>query len=172
MKSIFAVLLVIVCLLPSTKSNAALITELPSDTYITSAGLDWTWVSRWGFGSFDAPELPSFHEGWRFATTAELDYLFENLVNIFLNSGDPIESTAYWNAPDQVGVNIGDLSNGYIMSGSNIMSYGNGLICTGSTPCDTFYVRDVSNQVEVPAPESISLLVLSLLGLVISRKKV
>ncbi|GLX77902.1 hypothetical protein tinsulaeT_12420 [Thalassotalea insulae] len=172
MKNSIIALLAVFMLFFNASSDAALITDLPSDTYITSAGVDWTWASRWGTGSILAPELPSFHDGWRFATTAELDYLFENLVNLFLNSGDPIESTAYWNAPAEVGVNTWDLSDGYIMSGPNMMSYGNGLACTGSTPCDTFYVREVSEPVDVPAPASLPLLFLSLLGFALTRRKV
>lgn len=168
MKKLLLASITAVMLMFSTSSNAGLMTELTEDTYITSNGLDWTWASRWGTGSTAAPEQPTFHVGWRYATTQELDYLFENLVNLFLNSGSPIESTAFWNDEIQVGVDQGDLSGGYIMSGANIMSYGNGLICTGTAPCDTFYVRE---RVEVPAPASIALWALALVALRSVRKK-
>jgi len=168
MKKLLLVSVAAVMLMLSTSSKAGLMTELPEETYITENGLDWTWVSRWGTGSALAPELPTFHAGWRYATTAELDYLFENLVALFLNAGNPIESTAYWNEPNQVGVDQTDLSGGYIMSGTNMMSYGNGLNCTGSTPCDTFYVR---TSVEVPAPASVALWLLALVALRSVRKK-
>lgn len=173
MKKFSSLILAIGLMILSAPSSAALISALPSDTYITSDGLDWTWASKWGTGSANAPELPTFHAGWRYATTSELDFLFENLVSLFLNAGNPIESTAYWNDASQVGVNSSDLSGGYIMSGPNIMSYGNGLNCTGITPCDTFYVRATTddNNNRVPAPATLLLLALGLLALRFAKRK-
>lgn len=149
---------------------------LPSDTYITANGLDWTWASPWShvqswvYG-------PETNAGWRYATSSELDYLFVNLINVFLNGANPsIQSTIYWNDPNRAGyVDDFDLSGGYIASGTTTMTYGNSLnVCGGDANCEQFYVRGASGQeptTPVPAPATLFLFGLGLAALGKSKRK-
>ncbi|HRE17950.1 MAG TPA: PEP-CTERM sorting domain-containing protein [Rhodocyclaceae bacterium] len=140
--------------------NAA---PLPASTYITDNGLDWTWASPWGTVNEGIKvAAPSAHEGWRYATVAELEYLFANLVDEFVNGGSPIQSVAYWELDGTNWVDISDLESGAIMSGNN---YFNG-ICPGNV-CEVFYVRDAN---AVPAPMTLALLGAGFLALGFSRR--
>lgn len=136
---------------------------LPANTYVTNNGLDWTWVSPWGTineGSYFAS--PSAHAGWRYATVSELQYLFANLVDDFVNGGTPIQSVSYWELNGTNHVDVGDLQGGYIMSGNNYFNN----ICLNNV-CDVFYVREGN---AVPAPMTLALLGAGLLALGISRR--
>jgi hypothetical protein len=73
--------------------------DLPSSTYITVGGLDWTWasaVSSVDFFGYNTLSDPSLHAGWRYATVAEFAARPDR--SAFLDgNGDIIQSTIYWN---------------------------------------------------------------------------
>lgn len=153
--------------LASSSAFAYIATALPAGTYITDAGIDWTWASPWGTSGEGINHAgPSAHAGWRYATSTELNYLFANLVDDFLNGGSPIESVAYWELDGTNFVNIGDLQAGAIMSGPN---EGSAFQC-GTLPCEVFYVRDNGNN-EVPLPGTLALLGIGALALGLTRRK-
>lgn len=138
--------------------------DLPAGTYITDAGLDWTWASPWGTVNEGIKvAAPTAHAGWRYATVTELQYLFANLVDDFVNGGSPIQSVAYWELDGTNWVDIGDLQSGAIMSGNNYFNN----ICFNNV-CEVFYVRDANG---VPAPMTLALLGAGFLALGFSRRK-
>jgi hypothetical protein len=83
---------------------------LPSNTYISYGGLDWTWaspVSSVDFFGSNTLYAPSIRAGWRFATQAEFDS--RPAPELFLDGQTIIQSAAYWNSNfDYV-----DFSNGF-----------------------------------------------------------
>lgn len=150
--------------LSSTSAMAYLSGPLPADTYISNNGLDWTWASPWGTineGIKVAP--PSAHEGWRYATVGELEYLFANLVDDFLNNGNPVHSVPYWELDGTDWVDANDLAGGFIMSGNNFFNQA----CDGNV-CDVFYVRDGNG---VPIPSTLALLGIAGLALGLTRRE-
>jgi hypothetical protein len=155
---------VILWALASSSAFAYIAAPLPASTYITNNGLDWTWVSPWGtFNEGIKFASPSAHEGWRYATLGELEYLFANLVNDFVNGGTPIQSVAYWELDGTNWVDIGDLQGGYLMSGNN---YSNSM-CS-NRPCEVFYVRGANG---VPVPSTLALLGIASLVFGFTRRK-
>src|SRR6188768_3717252 len=50
-----------------------ILSDLPSDAYITINGLDWAWASPVASHDFGDNQLfdPELHAGWRFATAEE-----------------------------------------------------------------------------------------------------
>lgn len=146
----------------SSISAAAIITtDLAANTYITNNGLDWTWAGPVASTSFGSNELkaPSFHSGWRYATTAELSYL-DNILNLFYdanNNNAPIHSAQYWNTyythVDQSNWNAGEIGSG--------PGY-------GANWYETVYVRDVS---AVPVPAAAFMFAPALLGFIGLRRK-
>lgn len=150
--------------LSSSSAFAYLSGPLPASTYISDNGLDWTWVSPWGtinegikFAS------PGAHAGWRYASVSELEYLFANLVDDFLNNGTPIQSVAYWELDGTNWVDTSDLTGGYIMSGNNYFNQS----CDGSV-CEVFYVRGGNG---VPIPSTLALLGIAGLALGLTRRE-
>lgn len=153
MKQLFAVGMLMLGFCFNAYGNPIL-SDLPTSTYVTKDGLDWTWASPvneefWGGNTLYAPSL---HAGWRFATDAELASA-PNLADF--NNG-AIQSVVYWNSVISW-VDPGDLQNGAYAS-----SWGHGVY-------ETLYVRDT---IDIPEPQSLSLLGLGLLGLMgVFRRK-
>lgn len=156
---------VIFSALASSSAFAYITTPLPSSTYVTDNGLNWTWASPWGTvyeGIYFAS--PSAHDGWRYATVTELQYLYANLVDDFLNAGTPIQSVPYWELDGTTNwVDTSDLEAGYIMSGDNYFNQD----CRNNV-CEVFYVQDGNS---VPVPGTLALLGISALALGLSRRK-
>ncbi|MHB1427360.1 MAG: PEP-CTERM sorting domain-containing protein [Rhodocyclaceae bacterium] len=150
--------------LTSTSALAYITDPLPASTYVSANGLDWTWASPWGTineGAKVAP--PTAHEGWRYASVSELQYLFDNLVDDFINGGDPIQSVAYWELDGTNWVDISDLTGGYIMSGANFFNSA----CQGNV-CEVFYVRDANG---VPLPSTLALFGIAALAFGFTRRE-
>lgn len=158
------VALVVFLALANSSAFAYITDPLPSNTYVAANGLNWTWVSPWGT-LYEGEKFvsPSVHEGWRYATVSELEYLYANLVDDFLNGGTPIQSVAYWELDGTGFVNNGDLRSGYIMSGNNYFDD----ICYQNV-CEVFYVQG-SNS--VPVPGTLALLGVGSLALALARRK-
>lgn len=155
---------VILSLLATSSAFAYITNPLPSSTYVTDNGLDWTWASPWGtVNEGTKVAAPTAHEGWRYATVSELEYLFANLVDDFLNAGTPIQSVAYWELDGTNWVDTSDLTGGWIMSGGNYFNSG----CNNNV-CEVFYVRGANS---VPAPATLGLLGIGFLALSLSRRK-
>ncbi len=155
---------VIFSALASSSAFAYITDPLPSSTYITANGLNWTWASPWGTLNEGLTHAsPAAHAGWRYATVTELEYLYANLVDDFLNGGSPIQSVAYWELDGTNFVNESDLQGGYIMSGNN---YFNSL-CLNNV-CEVFYVQGGNS---VPVPGTLALLGLGALALGLTRRK-
>jgi hypothetical protein len=150
--------------LASSSAFAYITDPLPSSTYITDSGLNWTWASPWGTvneGSIFAS--PSAHDGWRYATVTELQYLYANLVDDFLNGGAPIQSVAYWDLNGSNDhVDTADLTGGFIMSGNNYFDSA----CLNNV-CEVFYVQDGNS---VPVPGTLALLGLGVFALGLTRR--
>ena len=156
---------VILSVLASSSAFAYVTDPLPSSTYITDNSLDWTWASPWGTvneGSKFAS--PSAHESWRYATVTELQYLYANLVDVFLNGGAPIQSVAYWELDGTNWVDTGDLQGGYVMSGNSYFNQS----CGNGSPCEVFYVRSTNS---VPLPGTLALLGIGSLALCLTRRR-
>ncbi|MEZ5529218.1 MAG: hypothetical protein R3E57_04645 [Porticoccaceae bacterium] len=162
------VLPLILTVLSSSSAYAYLAGPLPADTYVQANGLDWTWASPWGT-IYEGTKFaaPTAHEGWRYATVTELEYLFNNLVDVFLNGGSPIQSVLYWDLDGtSTHVDTGDLIGGYIMSGDNYFNDS----CFNNV-CEVFYVRggDIGNS--IPAPGTLTLLCIGLLAFGLTTRK-
>ena len=155
-------LLLATCMLVTTGFVNAnpIASALPTSTYIIQNGLAWTWASPvneqiWGSNVLSAP---SFHEGWRFATNAELLDL-PTLADFGFGA---IQSTAYWNSVF-THVDTSDMADGSINS-----QWGNGSY-------ETFYVSNLwagAPIAAVPEPETYAMLLvgLGLVGFQLRRK--
>lgn len=151
--------------LASSSAFAYITSPLPSNTYVTDNGLDWTWASPWGTVNEGVRlAAPSVHADWRYATVTELEYLYANLVDDFINGGAPIQSVAYWELDGTNWVDQNDLEIGAIMSGNNYFN----AICPGNV-CEVFYVRGAGNS--VPVPGTLALFGLGALALGLTRRK-
>ena len=138
-------------------ANATLISDpLASGTYITVDGLDWTWASPvneedWSEG-YNTLMAPTYHEGWRFATDAEMLDIpsFADFTRV---DGTYIQSVVYWNTAFT-----------HVDAGDDVSStWGHGMN-------ETFYVRDAASP--TPEPSTMMLLGFGLVGLAgVAKKK-
>jgi len=104
---------------------------------------------------------PQYREGWRFATDAELDIIFNVLtLNSFYDFGASmfIQATEYWNT-DYINID-------YLNFQANLISGEWG----DNKDLETFYVRDHNSQ-SVPEPSILLIFALGLMPLA-SRKKI
>ena len=155
MKKILATTLLVAGSLTSMGASAAPINvgELTSDTYISAAGLDWTWAAptsdaTWGSNTLYGPD---YRDGWRFATNDEFSYLKANLLSLFFDgNNNPIHSASYWNSQHSH-VDVSNWLDGKI---SNV--FGGGYY-------EMFYVRD-HDLSPVPVPAAVWLFGSALLG--------
>jgi len=160
-------------------SSSVDIDDAIDPVYVTYANLDWAWVSPvneqfWGCPAdiVDAENYlvtvltnsgcdnqllaPEYREGWRYATSAELDILYNQLgfLAFMPTQNTLIQAASYWNT-SFTHVDTNDFIGAYIKS-----EWGNGSY-------ETFYVRDSQ---QVPEPSTLMIFALGLITLV-SRKK-
>ena len=145
--------------LPLTAQAALITTPLTTNDYITVDSLDWAWASPvneqiWGRNELKAPD---FHEGWRFATAAEMASR-PTLADFTRVDGSYIQAVQYWNTQ----FNHVDPSN--LASGSVSSTWGKGSY-------ETLYVRDVAVTAEVPAPATLALLGIGFAALAMTRRR-
>lgn len=145
--------------LPLTAQAALISTPLTTNDYITIDGLDWAWASPVNVQFFNGNELktPDFHEGWRFATAAEMASR-PTLANFTRLNGTYIQAAEYWNTVF-THVDAGDLAGGFVSS-----AWGSGVY-------DSLYVRDVAVASAVPAPATLALLGAGFAALLMTRRR-
>lgn len=162
--------------LVATPSFATLITtpiteDLAADTYITYQGYDWTWaapINTTNYSDNDPTtgvwvdnvfEDASFHTGWMYIDTPELNALFSTLTLAdFTNSNNEIiQSVAYWNS-HFVHVDTGDFNQRSGVKSADV----------GAENNETFYVRVAVAQ--VPEPTTLFIFAASLLGFSIRKR--
>lgn len=103
---------------------------------------------------------PEYREGWRFATSSELDTAFNELtLNAFYDFENSmfIQATEYWNTNY---INID-----YLNFQANLISGE----WSENSPYETFYIRDHLAQ-SIPEPSTLIILVLGLIILVNPKK--
>ncbi|MCJ8295370.1 MAG: PEP-CTERM sorting domain-containing protein [Colwellia sp.] len=187
MKS-FKYILLITFLLPFLASATLLdvsedINDAAYQAFVTFDDKDWAWVSPVN-AQFDAclQEIdnaedylttvlvdsdcanqllaPGYREGWRFATSSELDTVF-NILTLFsfydFENSMFIQATEYWNT-NYINIDYSNFQDNLI-SGE----------WSDNTPFETFYIRDHLAQ-SVPEPSTLIIFVLGLFTL-LSRKK-
>ena len=145
--------------LPLTAQAALITTPLTTNDYITIDSLDWAWASPvsdqfWPGGN--ELKAPDFHEGWRFATAAEMASR-PTLADFTRLDGSYIQAAQYWNT-QFTHVDANDLANGYVSS------------AWGSAYDETLYVRDVAVSA-VPAPATLALLGAGFVALAVTRRR-
>jgi len=162
MKKITLLMVVLISSLVGAQANAALMGPLPSSTYITNNGLDWTWAGGVSTGhAAIALAAPDTRPDWRYATLSELDYLDTILDLFFDKDGNAIESTAYWQGGPLY--DIDDWTRGQITSGP-------GTIGPGQGHFETVYVRTAAVSA-VPIPAAAFMFAPALLGLLGLRRR-
>jgi hypothetical protein len=120
-----------------------ILTDLPSNTYITIGNLEWTAAApvsspNWyGSNTLSGPDL---HAGWRFATEEE----FANRPDWSAFAG--AQSAIYWNTNFNY-VDVGDQVNRTLDLSGNPDSL------------DIWYVRDVNGSGAVPEPATWALMI-------------
>ncbi len=157
--------LILASSLTTTASAAAITDPLPSSTFVSFAGLDWTWVSAITTSrASNIVEAPTFHNGWRYASSSELSTLQGNKSKFFINN-TPIHSALYWNS-NFTHVDVGDFNRNYICStiSTCLRTHRNS---------ELVYVRDFQPSVNaVPIPAAVWLMGSALLGVLgLSRQK-
>jgi|GEM_PF-1389801 len=175
MLKLLKIITISVFLLSSISSRAGVIeTPLSEDSYISYQGLDWAWASSVNVqiyfdlitGDHNELKAPEFHDGWRFATAAELNILVNELtVSAFRRADNSyIIATAYWNTMF-TGVNASDFEIGHVGSywelGSEV-DFKNYTGIPANYWYETFYVRDSQQTPAEPVPEPSTILIFSL----------
>lgn len=133
------------------------------DSYIQQGNLYWAWaspVSTANYKDINFLELPSFHEGWRFATDTEM--ASRPTWSAFIRAdGSPIQAAEYWNSSFHY-VDPSDFQQGYVLSDWTKAG--------GTVGWETLYVKDVA---PIPEPETYAMLLagLGLIGAVARRKQ-
>lgn len=160
-------------------SSSVDIDDAIDPAYVSYASLDWAWVSPvneqfWGCqanianaenylvtvlndsGCDNQLLAPEYREGWRYATSVELDMVYNQLgILAFMPTQNTlIQAASYWNT-NFTHVDINDFLSARINS-----EWGNGFN-------ETFYVRD-SNP--VPEPSTLLIFAMGLIALA-SKKK-
>ncbi len=160
-------------------SSSVDIDDAINPVYVSYANLDWAWVSPvseqfWGCqneivnseeylvtvlndsGCDNQLLAPEYREGWRYATLAELDILYNQLgfLAFMPTQNNLIHATSYWNT-NFTHVDASDFIGNYISSE------------WGSRANETFYVRDSQS---VPEPSTLLIFALGLIALV-SKKR-
>ncbi len=188
-------------LIMSSIVNASLITDsslLTSDHYVTYSDefvtIDFAWASPinveyWGDPSLESSNqlfAPSLHQGWDYASQADIDILLTHftLADFTIGTGDDrtfINAVQFWNSVfNDVVLRLdldNNLDNGYeIVDFQNLENFENGLVrgewtsssidgqgVGGTYYYDTFYVRKTRNSTpSTPIPEPASLLIFAL----------
>jgi hypothetical protein len=148
----------------SIGANAAPNTDpVSSDSYIQQGNLYWAWaspVSTANYKDINILELPSFHEGWRFATDTEM--ASRPTWSAFIRADQSIiQAAEYWNSSFHY-VDPTDFQQGYVLSDWTKDS--------GTVGWEILYVKNVAS---VPEPETYAMLLagLGLMGAVARRKQ-
>lgn len=148
-------------------SNAGIIeTDLTENDYYTSHQLDWAWASSFNVNFYhdlfpgteiNEFKLPTFHDGWRFATDDELLILINEItVTKFIRDDNSlIQAAGYWNTFIQ-GVDVTDFEDGYVASE---WVAGSTNLTESGFKFETFYVRDVE---EVPEPSTLLIFIMAI----------
>ena len=187
----FAQTILFVCgALLSVKAHATLITDsdlITDEHYITVNDIDFAWVSPvnveiWSFGDYqNILHAPKLHDGWDYATDAEIQMLLDNApLSAFLkDDGTYRNAVQFWNTlfDDVVYYNFADTP---IEDSSNLENYLSGKVKSEWTVGDmfadtasyeTFYVRrNIDSANPIPEPTSILIFALGILLLSVRNK--
>ena len=169
--------------LGSASAEAALVNApVPSNAYITFAGLNWAWASPLDFSSVDLSYQSQF--GWRLPTAAELanapsalNFLFSG-ANVPLGGSDPV-SGAVWQftsatltgpaalaAPYFSDFRHGDWGNGPGSAGGNVIPWAGQP--GAESVSESLVVRVASG---VPEPATWAMMLIGFAGLALAARR-